>query len=442
MDGDFSRTTFDPARHFSGVLQQQGRVQLDADWNEQVDIGLYQLRSFVADLLGPHAGVGDAFKLATLVRDGKPVPFDFSIGPGRYYVAGIACEAVAATQPPRPLAFTAQPDYVPAADALQPGKEYLIFLDVWEQEVTALRDPHLREVALGGPDTAIRRRVVWQVKAHLLVTADKFNPATADDFLPAHYRPGAGLLRVRAASGAPSTDPCAISPAARYRGLENQLYRVRIHRGGRAGQATFTWARDPVLLPVTAAGADSVTLGRLGPDPRLSVAPGDWVELFDDAIAPRGEPGPLSQVQTVDPDLLIVTLHPGPPKLDPRRGAMLRRWDQQRGLDQHDPGAVPVTEGRWIALEDGVEVRFEPKASRSDPERTYVAGDYWEIPARVITGNVDWPGADTDHPLALPPRGVCHAYAPLARIALDAQGAFTVTDDLRHVIKRPVGPPP
>ena len=36
MKGDFSRLTFDPTKHFSGVRMQQGRVQLDADWNEQL----------------------------------------------------------------------------------------------------------------------------------------------------------------------------------------------------------------------------------------------------------------------------------------------------------------------------------------------------------------------------------------------------------------------
>lgn len=38
MSGDYSRFTFDPHNDFSGVLMQQGRVQLDADWNELVAI--------------------------------------------------------------------------------------------------------------------------------------------------------------------------------------------------------------------------------------------------------------------------------------------------------------------------------------------------------------------------------------------------------------------
>jgi hypothetical protein len=34
MHGDFSKATFDPGRHYAGVLMQQGRVQLDSDYNE------------------------------------------------------------------------------------------------------------------------------------------------------------------------------------------------------------------------------------------------------------------------------------------------------------------------------------------------------------------------------------------------------------------------
>jgi hypothetical protein len=54
MKGDFSRDSFDPIRHFSRVLMQQGRVQLDADWNEQQSIVLHFLRTLARDLIGPH----------------------------------------------------------------------------------------------------------------------------------------------------------------------------------------------------------------------------------------------------------------------------------------------------------------------------------------------------------------------------------------------------
>ena len=43
MNGDFSRLTFDRRNHYSAVLQQQGRVGTDADWNNLVEIVLRRL---------------------------------------------------------------------------------------------------------------------------------------------------------------------------------------------------------------------------------------------------------------------------------------------------------------------------------------------------------------------------------------------------------------
>ena len=53
MYGDFSRVTFAPERHYLAVLVQQGRVQLDADANENTAILLHHLRTLAADLIGP-----------------------------------------------------------------------------------------------------------------------------------------------------------------------------------------------------------------------------------------------------------------------------------------------------------------------------------------------------------------------------------------------------
>ena len=55
MKGDFTRDTFHPIKHFSRVLQQQGRVTVDADANEQSAILLHMLRQLARDLIGPYA---------------------------------------------------------------------------------------------------------------------------------------------------------------------------------------------------------------------------------------------------------------------------------------------------------------------------------------------------------------------------------------------------
>ena len=52
MKGDFTRDTFRPRRRYDGVFMQQGRVQLDADWNEQVEITRHLRETTAADVIG------------------------------------------------------------------------------------------------------------------------------------------------------------------------------------------------------------------------------------------------------------------------------------------------------------------------------------------------------------------------------------------------------
>jgi hypothetical protein len=56
MHADLSRLTFRPERHYSAVVAQQGRVQLDADANEQTAIQLHQVRTLARDLIGRYGG--------------------------------------------------------------------------------------------------------------------------------------------------------------------------------------------------------------------------------------------------------------------------------------------------------------------------------------------------------------------------------------------------
>src|SRR6185503_8455509 len=92
MKGDFTRDTFLAANHFSRVLLQQGRVQLDADVNEQTAILLHYLRRMTADMMGSHGGPcgeGCAFELTWAQNTDHR---DFAIGSGHYYVDGILIE--------------------------------------------------------------------------------------------------------------------------------------------------------------------------------------------------------------------------------------------------------------------------------------------------------------------------------------------------------------
>src|SRR5689334_5183803 len=124
MKGDFSRLTFDRLKHYTGVRLQQGRVQLDADWNEQDEIGAYQRHTLAADLIGqsgaPNAGGGFAISVS-----GNKI----HLSPGRYYVDGILCENESNN-----MTLDAQPDLPGVALPTAVGS-YLAYLDVWQRSI-------------------------------------------------------------------------------------------------------------------------------------------------------------------------------------------------------------------------------------------------------------------------------------------------------------------
>jgi hypothetical protein len=284
MKGDFTRLTHRPRDHYSRVLQQQGRVQLDSDWNEQVAIGLHLHRATTADLMGGCGAPCDAGEFG-LPCDGADIlaggcaPESLRLEAGHYYVHGVLVEV------DDPVQLAAQPDLpgvgLPTADG-----RYVAYLDVWEEHLTALERPRLREVALGGPDTATRTRTVWQVKLEA-AAAGPGGPACSEfgtDWTPQGAE-STGRLAAQAAASGPITDPCIIPPGAGYRRLENQLYRVDIHDGsqdadGNDQTPTYVWSRDngSVVLEVSSIVDRVVGVTQPARDAVRGFAPGDWVE--------------------------------------------------------------------------------------------------------------------------------------------------------------------
>jgi len=427
VKGDFSRITYDPRQHFRRVLMQQGRVEIDADGNEQVAIDGHVDRTTTYDVIG-ESGVP-----LTLLPDGTPAGgfriglgtggTDLTISKGRMYVEGLLAEndsdgASFLHQPDLPL----DPTSTTSSLGLEPGY-YVAYLDVWERLVTSLDDPAIKESALGGPDTSARAKLVWQVK---LTPAPGTSPPTCETVGEA-WRPAAsqGALAVR--TGAPPVDslPCILPPETGYRRLENQLYRVEIHTPGGYGTATFKWSRengsvvagvvDPPGSNATTATGPAFSVTSSGRDASLAFAAGDWVELTDDHSELGIGRGELLQVQGPPTDTLVTTAtaaaNPVTLSLHPK----LRRWDQTgAGLDQ----GVTIVDASWVELEDGIEVQFG-----AGPFNT---GDYWTVPARTKTsteqGHIEWPVDASGNPVALPPRGIRHHYAKLAIVEVTAQG--------------------
>ena len=540
MKADLTRDTFDPIKNFTRVLMQQGRVQVDADWNEQTSILLRYMRALATDLIGDAGGPADNCGFGLSINSAFPNDFRFS--PGRYYVDGILCEletsALAVTQPagsapneiqlsalildgvgfakPQPgqlqpyveifsnttpvviaqitdfdfenrkltlskdvssvlkgqlprlrrvVTYLTQPDYVVPSDlVLQHNKNYIVYLDVWERHVTYIEDDAMREVALGGADTATRVQLVWQVKlaegsagATYGSPCDNFRPKDTN-FL-AHLSPeNRGQLKAKAKQDAQSTDPCITPPHSQYRGVENQLYRVEIHTGGTAwdgegeapstGAATFKWSREngSVIYAIRNVATDSsaktttVTLESLGRDDRFGMVEGDWIELVNDDYILQETARSLLQVQSIDRSGMMVTLSgvaDATFSQDANKHPLLRRWDQKQGdpteggLQLASDGAAFILENneeQWLELEDGVKVQFQPRDANNP--YVYRTGDYWLIPARVATGDVEWPtvtDGDTGDvvQIAMVPKGIEHHYAPLGVVNVNNYGTIT-----------------
>jgi hypothetical protein len=429
MKADFTRSTFRPKKHYRQVNHQQGRVGLDADWNEQSEITGYRAETEARDVIG-RAGAPKHDPAFTISVPSGTASGDFRLGPGRFYVDGILCENDEA------VLFTKQPD-LPGIAALPSGRHYLVYLDVWQRHLTALDDREIREVALGGPDTATRTKIIWQVKA--------LDVGNIDDKVTCLSEPQGwtntiaasdGRLRARAKPDAQSDKPCIVPPGAGYRRLENQLYRVEIHGAGTLGAATaptFKWSRDngSVVAGISSITGNKITLTTALKDSVLGFAPGNWIEIIDARQELRGEPGALVRIDFVDDLVLTVDLltvvgtFPTSP-LTSNDLAFLpraRRWESAGALT----AAVPSTNDGFIPLEDGVEVKFEPGS--------YHTGDYWMIPARTDEGTVEWrqdPLATPIGPAAELPEGIHHHFCRLAIIKV-VNGLVSLVDDCRRL---------
>jgi hypothetical protein len=471
MEGDFSRLTFRPEKRYSAVLAQQGRVELDADRNEQAAIQEYLRRRLAADLIGLHAGPvnetedGSARCTAFEIhyrRGEKGALADLVIGGGRYYVGGLLADA-SVPGPAQPVperehehgheheqgreheheheherwTYWRQPDAYrdedDEADRLPEEFPFLVYLKVQERFISAVEDPDIREVALGPalPDTSGRVKVTWQVLP--MRPSDGFEPPkdptphrlrlAFDAWADRRSQPASRMAARAWRPARAEEEPRVIRPESRYRGLENQLYRIEVHHAGTAGAepatcATFKWSREngSVIFPIADIGETWVSLAGLGRDDKLDLHFGDWVEVVDDACRARAAAHPLLQVVDVDVPGRRVRLS-GELRHDVGRSSdrhpYLRRWDQQPGDSDTAPGfthgAQHIAEGVWIDIEDGVQVWFAPGGE-------YQAGDYWLIPARSLTGDVEWPRDVSGRPLLEQPAGISYYYAPLAWI--------------------------
>jgi hypothetical protein len=475
MKADNSRDTHIHKKHYSRVIMQQGRVQVDADWNEQQAINQYRIETETRDVIGlcgaPMNNAG--FKISVQANN------TLLISQGRFYVDGILCENDA------DVAYEKQP-YLPnvippdVLTLLQENKTLwaIVYLDVWQRHITALDDPHIREVALGGPDTSTRAQTVWQVNilplpSDILQLQTKLAELNAElatakqapepdvkkiveltkeiDVISqeiAHFSsqvtcitkskewddltaPSTGTLNARTQPIENPDDPCLIPPQAGYQLLENQLYRVEIHYGSdNPNGPTFKWSREngSVVTTIESFSGNDINVHDVGPDDVLGFAPGQWVEVIDDEKDLKGLPGELLLIKSVDSANRVITTETAPTVVDPSLNPKLRRWEQMGPSATPDDvqNGVTITND-WQDLEGGIQVLLS--------QGTYKTGDYWLIPARTATGDIEWPPYQlpNTNPIAQPPAGIQHHYCRLGILGLNPRNQQLFVQDCREL---------
>lgn len=402
MGSDRARISFDKTRQYRSVVAQQGRVTLEADVNEEAVIASEALRYETIDIIGP-TGTPDNGYLVSVDSTG-----DLSVGAGIMYVGGWRMRF------PEAVEIDKQPEWIdqPIQNWEQTARGfYVIALLVSEQEVQAVEDQALREVALGGPDTAARTRLMQHIVA--VLTRDQTCAAVLKDWdsvlkpLGLALHPDTFALDFNAAlevsfyPPAGPADPCCPPAQGGYLGADNQLIRVTVtsydpkaHRGTLLwgwNNASFLYraalvdsTANPQILTLSPAPIDSAHMPQINQTIEVlhsTMVLGDPADL-NFIAAPEGEVITLASAGSVfDPTTNQLTLPSTAPTLTADANPFfVRLWQAE----------VPFTDGTPVQLDNtsGLAVTINMMALPTGPLE---ARPFWDFAVRPNTPQQVYP---------------------------------------------------
>lgn len=254
MKGDFSNWRDERRQNFSGVLHQQGRVLLDADWNAQTAITNDWQDTAGQDIIG--AGVAavpadqpNGFKIRTAVKGAAPNTdkVQLTVAPGRAWADGLLAELYGEPDPDISGDVTRLATYLTppvqslaATSTLANGVRDAVILEVWREEINAFQLPDLLiEPALGGPDTTERVHTSMAFRLMRLAagdTCENIRGRLQDNF------GNKGKLKATLQPPTPGTGVCPTLGGGGYTGFEHNLYRVEI-ADVNSGPPQFKWSQ-------------------------------------------------------------------------------------------------------------------------------------------------------------------------------------------------------
>lgn len=399
MASDRARISFDPSRQWRGVVQQQGRVTIEADTNEASAIANAERRAELVDVVGPSGTPDDGYKV--LAGPASSAAGDLSIQAGTMYVGGERMALASA------LDYASQSDWVDSAgDPLwvapavpNGGSNEVVYLLLREQEVSAVEDPALIDIALGGPDTAARQRILQRVVRAETTATDAADALTGleQGWSGQGLTFDAGTMRLTSQATLQASfqlEPgmaslCQPSGQGGYVGAENQLIRVQVASVDSSGNPTLVWGYDNASFlyrvsgPVTA-GATTVTLASAPVDSYHQPAKGQAVEVLQ--AAAMLDPSDTSDYIAATSGTVTTLTSPYQPGSGPGNGTVqlatgvtaeqaaspllfLRIWEE----------TIPWSSGPLALGQTGVQVTVANAGS------AWHIGDYWTFAVRPGT---------------------------------------------------------
>lgn len=318
MSSDKSRSTSDRNYDYTGVVSQQGRVIVDRDFNALRDIIDGRVDADALDVIGPCGTPDNGFAISLIEASPPsilPSPptghsLDFLIAPGTMYVGGQ--RVVFPARPaghPITYSYFNQPDWIspsPPAPFVFSAAE-LVYLHLWEQEVSAVEDPDLLDAALGGVDTTQRLRLLRRVRRRQVNGADctaAWQQATAAWLAGGQFLDPQSLallpqarLQVSFVQAGGFVDPCDPVATGGYLGAENQLIRVQIALSDPSNQSSarmLLWGYDNASFMYRVAAVRSngtmLQLTRDPPDAFHTPGTGQVVEILRTAVILETDP--------------------------------------------------------------------------------------------------------------------------------------------------------
>jgi hypothetical protein len=465
---DISRHLFRPEHHYTGVRMQQSRPLLDSDVNEGELLDDEGQRVVAVEVIGPHGSADDGFKIGPVDRD----RYDFPIAAGSYWLGGLRHEIAdlpgSLTAAGVPQTLRNQTDWLQAdRDDATPAlpeptgpspRQDLVYLVGWEQSVSAVEDPEILELALGGPDTSSRIRRMHRVyvrtgTAESMDCGEAFQALlgelTGDDhtFDTASYELRSGARLTVVPTVVNNGNLCKPTVQQGYTGHEIQSIRVQCIEADR-----FLWGLDntaPLYRIAPVIGSDRVTVTFLTPPKDHAHHPtiGQVLEILPwGAELPNGEKVADHQI---GPDVgggvfarVVESYDPGTMKLvaavdDPKKLVAMSRWLvlNSRMKPRYfyarvwNPGDNGGGDRAGLKFRPNIPVPLVGTGLELSFSTLAIPGDHWVLAVRPSTPTrvVPW-----DLLTGAAPHGPRRFYCPLATVLWGAEALYANVESCRR----------